>query len=580
MKKFKLCKASSLSRAAMAFFLAASYPFGFSFAQSNPPLQVESIEKKALDTSELVTLDFTDADINNVLKIIALKAGTNIVSTPDVIGNISIRLVDVPWEKALDVILKTYGYAYQRQGNIILVTKLENISKIQADEPLRTEVFNLKYLDAQDAQKVLIPMLSPRGRISIFYTKGSKGWQFGSFKIGRETVGGEGLKREGEAGTSQETIAVERNAAGGIIPTKVDLPQSIKSKTLVITDTSSSVDNIREFLAKIDNKPKQVLIEAKIMEVQKDKLKDLGLDWGTGTTGASSASPGEVDVNAKNSMTIAGRSSAATLTPSIFSPSTTISSLSNPYSAGLDVIFKKLTGTEFQLIVHALEDDAATNTLSSPRIMTLDNQEASILVGYHTPILSSTVTAGTSGEGATQTQTLDYYQEIGIRLNVVPQVGDAGYINMLIHPSITSSSSNVSATSISGNWQSTVNYPVIDVREAQTQIMVKNGETVVIGGLLKDVKSKETIGVPFLNKLPFIGKLFQRETNDTGKVDLLIFITARVIDDADYPAEKIAQLQDELWNGKKEQQQEEMQKALRQAARKEKVLNKKKAVNQ
>ena len=107
-----------------------------------------------LSASENVTLDFNEADIHNVLKIISLKAGTNIVTTPDVMGNVTIRMVDVPWEAALDVILKTYGFGYQKQGNIILVTKMENIAKIASEEPLQTEIFTLKFLDAQDAQKL------------------------------------------------------------------------------------------------------------------------------------------------------------------------------------------------------------------------------------------------------------------------------------------------------------------------------------------------------------------------------------------------------------------------------------------
>jgi type II secretory pathway component GspD/PulD (secretin) len=141
------------------------------------------------------------------------------------------------------------------------------------------------------------------------------------------------------------------------------------------------------------------------------------------------------------------------------------------------------------------------------------------------------------------TQTLDYYQEIGIRLNVVPQVSEGGYINMIIHPSITSSASNVSAVSISGNLTATTNYPIIDVREAQTQIMMRDGETVVIGGLLKDVKSKSIIGVPFLSKIPFIGALFRRETIDTAKIDLLIFITARVMKEDEFSPDEIKKIE-------------------------------------
>lgn len=513
-----------------------------------PP--VASQESQGAQAEGNVTLDFKDADISNVLKIVSLKSGVNIVSTPDVIGNVTIRLTDVPWERALDVILKTYGYAYEKQANIILVTKSENISKIQAEEPLISEVYNLKFLDAQDAQKVIVPLLSPRGKIAILYTKGQKGWQFGTFNIGKSSTSSATLKNQDLGGEQTETISIEKNTAGGVTTTKVDLPSSIKSKTLIITDTISSLDRIKAFLVKIDKKPKQVLIEAKIMEVNTDKLRDIGFDWGTGSSGASgyTTAPSDLSTGAKDKSTIAGRNLASEFTPTLFSPKEGVTTFPGtyPYKAGLELLFKKLGGTSFEVIMHALEEDARTNTLSAPRVLTLDNQEAAMLVGYHQPILTATVTAGTDTTGPTQTQTLDYYQEIGIRLNVVPQVSDEGYINMIIHPSVTSSSSSVTATSTAGTGSqavtNTISYPIIDVRETQTQIMIKNGETIVIGGLLKDVKTKEIIGIPFLSNIPLIGGMFKREINGSGKIDLLIFLTAKVVREEDFTPEEIAKL--------------------------------------
>jgi type II secretory pathway component GspD/PulD (secretin) len=156
------------------------------------------------------------------------------------------------------------------------------------------------------------------------------------------------------------------------------------------------------------------------------------------------------------------------------------------------------------------------------------------------------VTAGTEGTNATVTQTLDYYQEIGIRLNVVPQISEEGYINMIIHPSITSSDSSVIATSTAGSDSTTTRYPIIDVREVQTQVLLRDGETIVIGGLLKDVKGKEYIGIPFLKDLPWIGQLFGRQTTTTTKIDLLIFIKAKIINEGDYTQEELARLEKRL----------------------------------
>ncbi len=516
--------------------------------ESLPEQKVEpkSSAEANLSTSENVTLDFNEADIHNVLKIISLKAGTNIVTTPDVMGNVTIRMVDVPWEIALDVILKTYGFGYQKQGNIILVTKVENIAKIAAEEPLQTEIITLKFLDAQDAQKIIIPLLSPRGKTSVLYARGQKGWQFGTFKIGKDGANVSGaLQREKEGQVKSEAISYEKDATGGAVMKKAEFDPSVKSKMLVITDTASTLDKIRNvILPRIDVKPRQVLVETKIMEVNESRLRDLGLDWGLGSSTNAEGLAIATQTMRDGKEAIGGHLLGTATTGALLTSS-------NPYTAGGEFVFQKLTGTKFEAVVHALENDTGTNTLSAPSILTLDNQEASILVGYHTPILGSTVTAGdASGTGPTVTQTLDYYQEIGIRLNVVPQISEDGYINMIIHPSITSSSANVAATSTAGTGSTatttTTNYPIIDVREAQTQVLLRDNETIVIGGLLKDVKTKTRAGIPFLVDLPWIGKFFGRDKDNPSKVDLLIFITARIIKDGDYTPEELAKLQKRL----------------------------------
>ena len=506
---------------------------------------VEIPEAEEVDTlsSENVTLDFKEADINNVLKIISYKSGVNIVTTPDVMGNVSVRLTDVPWEMALDVILKTYGFGYQKQGNIILVTKVENVAKIASEEPLQTEIVTLKFLDAQDAQKIIIPLLSPRGRISVLYSRGQKGWQFGTFQIGKDAKGTSSALVKESAGESRaETVSYEKNAAGETVMKKAEFDPAIKSKVLIITDTASTLDRIRNvILPKIDVKPRQVLVETRFMEVNETKLRDLGVDWGFGsTTNAESAAVATQTLKSGKAALgghLLGTATGAAVTSA------------NPYTSGGEFVFQKLTGTKFEAIIHALESDVGTNTLSSPSILTLDNQEASMLVGYHTPILQSTVTAGTDTVGPTVTQTLDYYQEIGIRLNVVPQISEEGYINMIVHPSITSSSSSVTATSTAGTEETTTDYPIIDVREAQTQILLNDGETIVIGGLLKDVKTKTKVGIPFLVELPWIGKFFGRDKDNIEKVDLLIFITAKIVKEGEYTPEKLAKLEKRVHQG-------------------------------
>lgn len=517
--------------------------------------QPVSFEDKIQQDSQNITFDFKDADIRNVLKMISLKAGINIVSTPEVMGTVTIRLVDVPWERALDVLLKTYGYGYQRQGNVILVTKLENISKIQAEEQLVTEVFYLKFLDAVDAQKAILPLLSTRGKVTILYSKGQKGWDFGTFQVGPSATSAAGLIAKEEKGQSEkarsETVYMEKKPTGELVSRKAEFPASIRSKILIITDTISSLDKIRRFLEEVDKKPRQILVETRIMEVNRDRLKDIGFDWGTGSNGAQSTTITTVPIDTTKGTTrmqLGGHMLSSQFPTANFSPKVGVTNLagSTPFQAGLDVVFQKLTGTQLEVLVHALEEDVNTNILSAPKILTLENQEAAILVGYQTPILKSEVSGGTDSEPAKLTQSLWYYQPIGISVNVVPQVSQDNYINMIIHPRVTSSASSVTATSISGTLNTTVSYPIIDVREAETQILLKDGETVVIGGLLKDIKSKGELGIPFLSKIPFLGVFFKRETIDTSKIDLLIFITARIVKDEDFTPEEIAKMEKNL----------------------------------
>lgn len=476
-------------------------------AQISPSVQQQEEQVVIADNlvpSDNVTLDFKDADIRNVLKIISYKAGVNIVTTPDVIGNVTIRLTDVPWQKALDVILKTYGFAYERQGNIVTVAPIDKLTSLKKQEvelaevqPTLTEVFNLKYIDAQDAKKALEVQLSTRGRITVLEMTTQAGWEF--------------------AGASKgESLAKQKRE-------EVTAPG--RSRILIISDIPPVLDKIKEVIRQIDVMPQQVLIETRIMEVSRDKLKDIGVDWGTGTAGASGfgTPPSDLEISRNNKMTLAGRNLASEFTPGVFSPTEGTSTFPGyyPYKAGLEVIFKKLTGSEFEVIIHALEEDVNTNTLSAPRIMTLSNQEASILIGTKYPILKTDTT--TSGSTPVTTTTLDYYQDIGIQLNVVPQVLAGDFVNMVIHPSVTSYTTT----------KGTNEYPVIDIREAETRVLMRDGETIVIGGLLKDIKGKETIGIPFLSKIPILGAIFRRDIDNTEKIDLLVFLTSRVIKQGD-----------------------------------------------
>jgi len=458
----------------------------------------------AADEDELIpVIKFKDADIRVVLQSIAQKATrdgdkVNIVVSPNVEGLVSVSLENVDWFSTLEAVLRPYDYSYEWVGEtILLVDTTEKISEREAlakereeIEPSRTRVFKLKFIDANDAKNTIEPMLSPIGRVSVLEVTGQAGWEFGSDITKRAR------SKEGKVS---------------------------RTKTLIVSDISKKLDEIDSLIKRIDVMPMQILIKTRIMEVSKDTLVDFGFDWGTGT-GASSTTLDFINSSSSGSQTIAGHTlSDQGITPSLFGPKTTGLTTTN---TGLKLAFRKITGDQFEAIIHALEEDSRTNTLSAPIILTLDSQEASILVGQKYPIIKTEISTETN---TVTGGSLDYYQDIGIQVNVVPQIcGENNeYINMIIHPAVTSKLSDVSVTS---GDNTLVSYPWLTSRETETQVMVKDGETIVIGGLLKDVKAKQVIGVPILKDLPLIGRFFRRDTYDTEKIDLLIFITAKIVE--------------------------------------------------
>lgn len=485
------------------------------FAYAQDSATVESSDAKAAaaqgqaaqedEFSGNITLDFSDADIRSVLKIISLKTGVNIVASPDVTGTVSIYLDDVPWEKALDVILSTYGFGYEKRANVISVAPMDKLTEQKRMEqelaqvqPTITEVFQLQYIDAMDAKKALEPLISPRGRITVLEMTGKAGWEFGSEALAKREL----RERDRESLT----------------------------KVLLITDIPPIIDEIKLVLEKVDLKPKQIMIEAKILEVSRDYLEDIGFEYSTQSVGASDITIG---ADSNDDYFAGGQviqsSDGTPLTPSVFGATATGLT---PETAGMQLVIKKLMGSRYEVIFHALEEDVYANLLSAPRIMTLDNQEATILVGEKYPILTTT-----TSESTTSTQeSLDYYQDIGIQLNVVPQISGDNKINMIIHPAVTSFSQTVGSNL----------YPRITTREAETQVLINDGETVVIGGLMQDYRQESDIGVPWLSNIPILGWFFTRQTGDTEKVELLIFITANIIDESGLTESEISFLEEQI----------------------------------
>ncbi len=460
-------------------------------------------------TSEYVTINVKNANISEVLKAYSLQTGQSIVVGPDVVSdNVNVRLNNIPWQEALDVILKPYGFGYRIVGDTIVISKLENIVTVEGIEPLASKVFTLKYLDAYDIKDVCEAQLTGRGKFTILVTKGLPGWEFGSADAG---------------GGATESAGVRQRAKK---------EQIQKSKTVVITDVPASLTAISDIIEEMDVPPVQVLIEARFMEVNMDKLSDIGLDNLTAIENVagpllSSASAAAVD----------GGGNVLNQVEALTDPIVGGSQGKYSQNNGLRLTYANLGDAGFDMLFKFQQTDGDVNILSAPRILTLDNQEAAILVGQKYPILR----ADTSGGGGANqsTITLDYYENIGIQLNVLPQVSDGEFVNMVVHPVVSEIAgfTDGSVDLLESDVSQSTKYPIMTVREAETQILLKSKEVAVIGGLQTQQDIVEIHKVPLIGDIPFIGRLFRREVKTNNKIDLLIFIKATIIDRDAYSVE-------------------------------------------
>jgi type IV pilus assembly protein PilQ len=461
-------------------------------------------------SSEFVTINVKDANISEVLKAYSLQTGQSIVVGPDVVSdNVNVRLNNIPWQNALDVILKPYGFGYRVVGDTIVISKLENIVTVEGIEPLASQVFNLKYLDAYDIKDVCEAQLTGRGKFTILSTKGLPGWEFGGGNKGRATT---------EAGVRQRAQK-----------------ESIqKSKTFIITDVPASLTAIGSIIEEMDQVPGQILIEARFLEVNMDNLSDIGLDFITAIEKVSALSGAGVGTLVDDGGNILNPVEA--LTDSADAGAQGMFSQGN----GIRLSSSSLGDTGFDMLFKLQQEDEDINILSAPRIMTLDNQEAAILVGQKYPIIESDTTGSTV---ARTSISLDYYENIGIQLNVLPQISNGDYINMVVHPVVSEIEgfTDGSVELLASDDSSSTKYPILNVREAETQILLKSKETAVIGGLQTQRNGFKVQKVPFLGDIPFLGRLFRREIKEVKTIDLLIFIKASIIDREAYVEESLEQ---------------------------------------
>jgi type IV pilus assembly protein PilQ len=414
----------------------------------------------------LISVDFKDADIRQVLRIISLKSGVDIVAGNDVEGLVTIKLTNVPWEQALDVMLRTYGFTYDRKGNIVRVMTIGALEQ----EALTTEVFPLDYAKAKEVPEIVSEILSDRGRVKF----------------------------------------------------------DERTNTVIVTDIPASLFQVKQVIERLDQRTPQVLIETKVVETKLTRDEKLGIDWSDSFTLSTSA------VSLPTTFPFPGGSDFGLLGEFIpragaFSPSTgAVLSKGKVPEYGGTVTFGAISSTALSAVMNFLKSRTDTRISSNPSISALNNQQAKIHIGSEFPVPNYTV------DPSTGRTTITGYtsKSIGTVLTVTPHVNPSGEIVVDLRPEVTTFAGNRTYDTGGGF---AVGLPEFTTQTAQTQVRIRNAETIAIGGLIKETATETVTKVPLLGDLPVIGSLFTTTSkygsSDPVRQDLLIFVTVNLTEE-------------------------------------------------
>ena len=435
-----------------------------------------------------VTLDLRDADVRDVIWAFAKEQKLNVVIGEDVHGKVTLSVRNVAVRAAFDSILDNAGLGFRQSGGIIRVNSLETIKKNQSIEPLVTRVVSLNYFTTTYG-----------GSAS---TTGSSG------SVGGIAAGGGGGNTNTATQTddlSQLKQALETHLSGIAGASVTIVP---RTNSLVITDVASNADRLVEMAKRLDVETPQVLIEARIVEVDANYSRDLGI-----TTNFNSARTKNTQVGGGGSANLA--TSGATL-------GANGSLLSAAGSSAFDFFLKSLGAgdvTNLQIILNAAETNGLARTLGTPRVTTLNNKEAVITSGQRIPF---TTLGSINAQGGTQLVATVQFVDAALQLAVTPHVTGDNSVMM-----------KVRATRNTADFKNTVfDNPTITTREALNEVLVHDGDLVVIGGIYTSDNTLDTSGTPFLKDIPVLGHLFKNDSKTRDTRELVFLITPRVVRNA------------------------------------------------
>jgi len=424
-----------------------------------PPvlIRAEGSQSRILDVPGKITMNYHDAEIPNVLRLLSEQNHVNIVAGNEVQGKVTVRLQNVSLSEALNTILKANGYDYLVQGNVILVKKMDK----NLPGEMVTRVFHLKYVDANNLKQTLDPLKSKEGSIEVF-----------------ETYFQKGKKKQQKPGQPQQAAAT--------------VSQS-HSSVLIVTDKPEKVTQISQIIAQLDVPVPQIMIESKLVEMAPVNEDKLGIDW-------------DKSINASllwQQVLPGGKAQSYS------------AMVNDPRSGQWNL--GHLSASEFNVVLDFLREHTDSKLISNPRITAMDNQEATISVGTTFPIPQ--INRGLAGQGDIVTFN---YKDVNIELRVTPHVSENKKIIMSVNPVIEE---------VTGEVVVDVNRaPITSKRAVHTTVSVKDGETIVIGGMIKDNTTVTTNKVFLLGDIPLIGPFFRHQKKEKKQTDLMIFITPHIVE--------------------------------------------------
>ncbi|MFN8642988.1 MAG: type IV pilus secretin PilQ [Candidatus Binatia bacterium] len=459
-----------------------------------------------------ISLDLKDADVHNVIRLLGDVSGINIVAT-DVTGQVTLRLNDVPWDQALDIVMQAQNLESVQDGNVLRVSTVRRLREereeqqkaqraAQTVEPLQVAYLQVNYAKA----KKLADLISGAAR-SQLQTQGRGG---------------------GKSDSDEEYGVLSRR--GSVMVDEF-------TNTLIVRDIERGIRNARDLVTRLDVQIPQVLIESNIVEATSDFARDLGVQWGykanigpqTGTsTGANF--PGTVNFGGSG---LGGSNGVPFLVDfpakGNFGPGT---------GTALDLALGSLNGANsLDVRLTALEQKGKGRIISRPRVVTLNNVAATIqsltILRVRLPSTGTVVNTGAGGSAGTATTATEKI-ETGITLEVTPQVSSDGFVLL-----------DMFAKSSQADFTRTVdNIPTEITRQATSHVLVRDGQTVVLGGIYRDTQTDNVNGVPWFMEIPGIKWLFQAQSTNKRREDLLVFLTPRVLHTASGAALPTAQ---QLW---------------------------------